>query len=42
VINATNNRQTVRDSFGNTPLQYQPAYRDRLGRTVELEVRKIF
>jgi hypothetical protein len=42
VINATNKRQTVRDSFGVTPLQYQPGYRDRLGRTVELEVRKIF
>ena len=42
VINATNKRQTVRNSLGETPLQYQPGYRDRLGRTVELEIRKIF
>ena len=42
VINATNKRQTVRDSNGLTPLQYQPAYRDRLGRTIELEMRKVF
>jgi len=42
VINATNKRQSVRDSAGNTPLQYQPGYRDRLGRTVELEIRKVF
>lgn len=42
VINATNKRQRVRDSAGITPLQYQPGYRDRLGRTVELEVRKVF
>ena len=42
VINATNKRQTVRNSLGDTPLQYQPGYRDRLGRTIELEIRKIF
>jgi iron complex outermembrane recepter protein len=38
----TNDRQDVRDRFGNTPLQYQPAYRDPLGRTVEFEIRKVF
>lgn len=42
VVNATNSRQRVRDSFGNTPLQYQPAYRDPLGRTIEFEIRKVF
>jgi iron complex outermembrane receptor protein len=42
VLNATNDRQEVRDSAGNTPLQYQPGYRDPLGRTVELELRKAF
>ncbi|MGE5562175.1 MAG: hypothetical protein ACM3ZV_02580 [Bacillota bacterium] len=42
VINALNRRQKVRDSFGNTPLQYQPAYRDPLGRTIEVELRKVF
>lgn len=40
--NLTNDRQEVRDSAGNTPLQYQPGYRDPLGRTVELELRKVF
>jgi hypothetical protein len=42
VVNLTDHRQTVRDSFGNTPLQYQPAYRDPLGRTIEIELRKVF
>ena len=42
VVNVTNKRQTIRDSFGNTPLQYQPAYRDPLGRTIEVELRKVF
>jgi hypothetical protein len=42
VVNLTNDRQRVRDSFGSTPLQYQPAYRDPLGRTIELEIRKVF
>jgi hypothetical protein len=42
VVNLTNDRQNVRDSFGNTPLQYQPAYRDPLGRTIEFEIRKVF
>jgi hypothetical protein len=42
VINLTNDRQKVRDSLGNTPLQFQPAYRDALGRTIEFEIRKVF
>jgi outer membrane receptor protein involved in Fe transport len=42
VINLTNHRQSVRDRFGNTPLQYQPGYRDPIGRTVEFELRKVF
>ncbi|MGN6155140.1 MAG: hypothetical protein ACTHN4_05335 [Sphingomicrobium sp.] len=42
VLNATNDRQKVRDTFGSTPLQYQPAYRDPLGRTIEIEIRKVF
>ena len=42
VVNATNNRQSVRDSLAHTPLQYQPAYRDALGRTIEIELRKVF
>lgn len=42
LLNATNDRQRVRDSAGFTPLQYQPGYRDPLGRTIELELRKVF
>jgi iron complex outermembrane receptor protein len=42
VQNLTNDRQRVRDSFGATPLQYQPGYRDPLGRTIEFEIRKVF
>jgi hypothetical protein len=42
VLNLTNDRQKVRDSLGNTPLQYQPGYRDPLGRTIEIELRKVF
>lgn len=42
IANVTNKRQKVRDSSGNTPLQYQPGYRDPLGRTIEFEIRKVF
>lgn len=42
VVNLFNDRQRVRDSFGNTPLQYQPGYRDPIGRTIEVEIRKVF
>jgi hypothetical protein len=42
VLNLTNARQQVRDSRGETPLRYQPAYQDPTGRTVQLELRKAF
>jgi len=42
VSNLLNERQDVRDSFGDTPLRYQRGYRDPLGRTVEIEFRKTF
>lgn len=42
VINVTNDRQRVRNPQGDTPLQYQPGYRDPLGRTIEMELRKVF
>jgi len=42
VLNLTNQRQRVRDRFGETPLQYQPGYRDPVGRTIEFELRKVF
>lgn len=42
LINLTNDRQKVRDSSGATPLQYQPGYRDPIGRTIEIELRKVF
>lgn len=40
--NIGNQRQRVEDSLHQTPLQYQPAYRDPIGRTIELEIRKVF
>jgi iron complex outermembrane recepter protein len=42
VLNITNDRQRVRNSAGETPLQYQPGYRDPLGRTIEFEIRRMF
>lgn len=42
VVNITNDRQEVRDAAGETPLRYQAGYRDPLGRTIELEIRKVF
>lgn len=42
VANLLDQRQRVRDSLGDTPLQYQPAYRDPIGRTVEFEIRAVF
>ena len=42
VANLLNDRQTVRDAAGTTPLRYQPGYLDPLGRTVEFEFRKTF
>lgn len=42
IVNLTNARERVRDDNGLTPLSYQRAYRDPLGRTVEVEFRKTF
>jgi hypothetical protein len=42
VRNIANSRQRVVDSFGTTPLSYQRAYRDAVGRTFEIEFRKAF
>jgi iron complex outermembrane receptor protein len=39
-VNLLNDRQKVRDGRGATPLIYQPAYLDPLGRTVTLGLRK--
>jgi outer membrane receptor protein involved in Fe transport len=40
--NLFNAREAVRDGTGLTPLAYQAAYRDALGRTIEVEVRRRF
>jgi len=40
--NVLNQRQTVRDANGATPLSYQPAFVDPSGRYVRLELRKQF
>lgn len=42
VDNLTNRRQAVRNQAGTTPLGYQPFFRDPLGRTVSIELRKVF
>ncbi|MFN3388549.1 MAG: TonB-dependent receptor, partial [Allosphingosinicella sp.] len=42
VNNLFDSRLKVRDRFGETPLNYQPAYLDPLGRSVTLSVRKMF
>lgn len=42
VSNITNQRQKVRDENGDTPVRYQPAYLDPLGRTVGLTIRKLW
>ncbi|WP_420138097.1 TonB-dependent receptor [Sphingomonas sp.] len=41
VTNIFNSRQRVRDANGDTPLNYQPAFLDPLGRTVSITVRKL-
>lgn len=41
VNNLFNMRQHVRDESGDTPLRYQPAYLDPLGRTVSITIRKL-
>lgn len=42
VQNLAGVREQVQDTFGSTPLAYQPAYRDPIGRTIALELRKTF
>lgn len=42
VLNLTGVRERVEDRFGITPLSYQPAYRDPVGRSVEISLRKTF
>jgi hypothetical protein len=42
ITNLTNAREDVRDRLGATPLAYQPAFRDALGRIIELELRRRF
>lgn len=42
VDNILNTRQTVRDETGATPFAYLPAYRDPLGRTLSISLRKQF
>jgi hypothetical protein len=42
INNITNSRQHVRDANGDTPLSYQPAYLDPMGRTIKISVRKLF
>jgi iron complex outermembrane recepter protein len=40
--NLFNQRQTVRDALGETPVRFQPNYLDPLGRTIRLSFRKLF
>jgi hypothetical protein len=40
--NILNDRQRVTNSLGQTPQAYQPVRRDPLGRTIMLELRKVF
>lgn len=42
VDNVFNRRMRVTDAFGDTPVSYQPAYMDAMGRTVEISLRKLF
>ena len=42
INNLTDSRQHVRDANGDTPLSYQPAYLDPMGRTIKLSIRKLF
>jgi hypothetical protein len=42
IDNLFNTRQDVRDDAGLTPLSFQPAYLNPLGRTVRLSFRKLF
>lgn len=42
INNLANRRQRVTDPSGMVPLRFQPAYRDPVGRTVGIELRKVF
>ena len=42
VTNLFNSRQQVRDLNGDTPVSYQPAYLDPLGRSIRISLRKLF
>lgn len=42
VNNILNSRRSVTDATGATPLRYQPAYLDPVGRSVMLSIRKLF
>ncbi len=42
VTNLTDAHEKVRDATGATPITYQPAYLDPVGRVVKLSVRKLF
>jgi hypothetical protein len=42
VNNIFDTRQHVHDANGDTPLSYQPAYLDPLGRTIKISIRKLF
>ena len=41
IDNLFNARQRVTDATGTTPISYQPAYLDALGRSVRVSVRKL-
>jgi hypothetical protein len=42
LLNASGVRERVDDRFGATPLGYQRAYRDPIGRSIEIQLRKKF
>ena len=42
IDNLFNQRQSVADASGNTPVRYQPGYMDPLGRAVTISFRKLF
>jgi hypothetical protein len=42
LLNLNNRRQRIRDESNETPLAFQPVYRDAIGRSVELEFRRSF
>jgi outer membrane receptor protein involved in Fe transport len=42
VTNLLDDRVSVRDGFGGTPLSYQPGYIDPVGRAITLSLRKLF